>query len=175
VVKKGFALLEQTLFDFIEESELMQKENMPKGYDRKRSKKVVQVLGESRLFRAEAKSDRKPFCIVIPPPNVTGSLHMGHASQHTPGYPVPVQENAGYNVCGSPGPTMPGSPLRTSLKGNWLQKARIDIRWAARSSSSSCGNGKRVRRCDHHPAQAVGSSATGAGSASPWMRACPER
>ena len=30
-------------------------------------------------FHARARSAKKPFCIVIPPPNVTGSLHMGHA------------------------------------------------------------------------------------------------
>nr|MDT0662337.1 valine--tRNA ligase [Micromonospora sp. DSM 115978] len=34
-------------------------------------------------FRASADSDRPPFTIVIPPPNVTGSLHMGHAFEHT--------------------------------------------------------------------------------------------
>ncbi|RJQ21445.1 MAG: valine--tRNA ligase [Nitrospiraceae bacterium] len=34
---------------------------------------------EKNYFRAEAKSDRPPYCIVIPPPNVTGSLHIGHA------------------------------------------------------------------------------------------------
>ena len=27
--------------------------------------------------------DGEPYCIVVPPPNVTGSLHMGHASQDT--------------------------------------------------------------------------------------------
>jgi valyl-tRNA synthetase len=31
------------------------------------------------LFRPEQNPDGGPFCIVIPPPNVTGSLHMGHA------------------------------------------------------------------------------------------------
>ena len=30
-------------------------------------------------FRADDTSDAEPFCIMIPPPNVTGSLHMGHA------------------------------------------------------------------------------------------------
>ena len=30
-------------------------------------------------FRAEAQSPKTPYCIVIPPPNITGSLHMGHA------------------------------------------------------------------------------------------------
>jgi valyl-tRNA synthetase len=34
-------------------------------------------------FKADASSDKPPFCIVIPPPNVTGSLHMGHAFEHT--------------------------------------------------------------------------------------------
>ncbi|MBE1492899.1 valine--tRNA ligase [Plantactinospora soyae] len=34
-------------------------------------------------FRASADSDKPPFTIVIPPPNVTGSLHMGHAFEHT--------------------------------------------------------------------------------------------
>ncbi|PGH42329.1 valyl-tRNA synthetase [Micromonospora sediminicola] len=34
-------------------------------------------------FRASASSDKPPFTIVIPPPNVTGSLHMGHAFEHT--------------------------------------------------------------------------------------------
>ena len=34
-------------------------------------------------FEADEKSDKPPFTIVIPPPNVTGSLHMGHAFEHT--------------------------------------------------------------------------------------------
>ncbi|MGN9809117.1 valine--tRNA ligase [Micromonospora sp. BQ11] len=34
-------------------------------------------------FRASADTDKPPFTIVIPPPNVTGSLHMGHALDHT--------------------------------------------------------------------------------------------
>ena len=34
-------------------------------------------------FTADAESDKPPFTIVIPPPNVTGSLHIGHAFEHT--------------------------------------------------------------------------------------------
>ena len=34
-------------------------------------------------FMADATSDKPPFTIVIPPPNVTGSLHIGHALDHT--------------------------------------------------------------------------------------------
>ncbi len=34
-------------------------------------------------FTADPTSGRPPYCIVIPPPNVTGSLHLGHAFEHT--------------------------------------------------------------------------------------------
>ena len=34
---------------------------------------------ESRIFHAEPDPAKKPYSIVIPPPNVTGSLHIGHA------------------------------------------------------------------------------------------------
>jgi valyl-tRNA synthetase len=41
-------------------------------------------LWESRgYFKARPDSGRPPFCLVIPPPNVTGSLHMGHALNGT--------------------------------------------------------------------------------------------
>jgi valyl-tRNA synthetase len=36
---------------------------------------------EAGYFRAAAPTRRRPFCIVIPPPNVTGRLHVGHALQ----------------------------------------------------------------------------------------------
>ncbi|WFB09589.1 valine--tRNA ligase [Streptomyces sp. LX-29] len=38
---------------------------------------------ERGYFTADAKSDKPSYTIVIPPPNVTGSLHLGHAFQHT--------------------------------------------------------------------------------------------
>ena len=38
---------------------------------------------EQGYFHADAKSDKKPYTIVIPPPNVTARLHMGHAFNNT--------------------------------------------------------------------------------------------
>ncbi len=38
---------------------------------------------QSGAFKAHPNSARPPYCIVIPPPNVTGSLHMGHALDNT--------------------------------------------------------------------------------------------
>ncbi|WP_438388130.1 valine--tRNA ligase [Actinopolyspora saharensis] len=38
---------------------------------------------DAGYFEADPNSDRPPFSLVIPPPNVTGSLHIGHAFEHT--------------------------------------------------------------------------------------------
>lgn len=47
----------------------------PKAIETGRYKEWV----EKELFKAESNSDKKPYTIVIPPPNVTGKLHIGHA------------------------------------------------------------------------------------------------
>ena len=46
-------------------------------------KKWYTVWEREGYFRAAATSDREPYSIVIPPPNVTGALHMGHALNNT--------------------------------------------------------------------------------------------
>ncbi len=38
---------------------------------------------KSGVFAAHPDSGKRPFCVMMPPPNVTGSLHMGHALNHT--------------------------------------------------------------------------------------------
>lgn len=38
---------------------------------------------KKKYFHAEVKKDKKPFTIVMPPPNITGQLHMGHALDNT--------------------------------------------------------------------------------------------
>lgn len=45
--------------------------------------KVYQWWESSGHFKAEDKSTKPPFSIILPPPNVTGFLHMGHALDHT--------------------------------------------------------------------------------------------
>jgi len=53
---------------------------MPKAYEHADIEKKWYPIWESKgFFAAEDTSDKTPFAIAIPPPNVTGSLHMGHA------------------------------------------------------------------------------------------------
>lgn len=44
---------------------------------------IYQGWVDAGYFTADASSDKPPYSIVLPPPNVTGSLHMGHALDHT--------------------------------------------------------------------------------------------
>ena len=46
-------------------------------------KKWYQFWEQNDLFKASGDTSKDPYCIVIPPPNITGSLHMGHAFQDT--------------------------------------------------------------------------------------------
>ena len=53
---------------------------LPKTYDPKQvEKKIYDMWEKNGCFRGEIDPDKKPFSIVMPPPNVTGQLHMGHA------------------------------------------------------------------------------------------------
>ncbi|HOW36337.1 MAG TPA: valine--tRNA ligase [Candidatus Omnitrophota bacterium] len=45
--------------------------------------KWLKFWEEKNVFHAQANPDKKPYSIVIPPPNVTGILHMGHALNNT--------------------------------------------------------------------------------------------
>jgi valyl-tRNA synthetase len=59
---------------------------------------------EKGYFRAESVSSKPPFCIVIPPPNVTGVLHMGHALNNTlQDITVRFKRMAGFNALWLPG------------------------------------------------------------------------
>src|SRR3990172_9552126 len=57
---------------------------LPDRYDpRQVEERWYRAWEERGYFRADPFAKAKPYCIVIPPPNVTGSLHIGHALNNT--------------------------------------------------------------------------------------------
>ena len=59
---------------------------------------------EKKYFHAEVDHSKKPFTIVIPPPNITGQLHMGHALDNTmQDILIRFKRMQGYNVLWQPG------------------------------------------------------------------------
>ncbi|MBN2097755.1 MAG: valine--tRNA ligase [Candidatus Omnitrophica bacterium] len=58
--------------------------DIPSKYNPKETEeKWYQFWEENNLFHAQVNPQKKPYCIVIPPPNITGILHMGHALNNT--------------------------------------------------------------------------------------------
>ena len=79
---------------------------LPKAYDPKEAQeKWLAVLGTSAATStAEPDPTAKPFTIVIPPPNVTGALHMGHALNNTlQDVLIRWRRMQGYNALWMPG------------------------------------------------------------------------
>ena len=53
---------------------------LEKKYDHKKTEEgKYNIWKEKGYFKSNNESEKEPFCIVIPPPNVTGKLHIGHA------------------------------------------------------------------------------------------------
>ena len=59
-------------------------EELSTKYDPKQIEEEIYSAWEKEgLFKADPNSKKEPYSIVIPPPNVTGILHMGHALNNT--------------------------------------------------------------------------------------------
>ena len=59
-------------------------ENLPKTYNPKDFEdRLYDYWNENGYFTPKVDKNKKPFTIMMPPPNVTGSLHMGHALNNT--------------------------------------------------------------------------------------------
>lgn len=94
----------------------MEEKNIPTVYDPQSfEKKWYQFWEENQLFHAEVERDKKPFSIVIPPPNVTGQLHMGHALDNTlQDIQIRWRRMQGYNTLWMPGSDHAG--IATQIK-----------------------------------------------------------
>ncbi|MGE5582773.1 MAG: valine--tRNA ligase [Bacillota bacterium] len=69
-------------------------------------------------FHAEAEQGKEPYCIVIPPPNVTGVLHLGHALDNTlQDILIRWRRMQGYNTLWMPGTDHAGIATQAKVEG----------------------------------------------------------
>ena len=94
----------------------MEEKQIPTVYDPASvEKKWYGFWEENNLFHAEVEQDKQPFSVVIPPPNVTGQLHMGHALDDTlQDIIVRWRRMQGYNTLWMPGTDHAG--IATQIK-----------------------------------------------------------
>ncbi|MFR0778115.1 MAG: valine--tRNA ligase [Zhenhengia sp.] len=79
--------------------------NLEKVYDPSTvEERLYKKWMENGYFHAEVEKDKEPFTIVIPPPNITGQLHMGHALDNTlQDILIRYKRMQGYNTLWMPG------------------------------------------------------------------------
>ncbi len=66
--------------------------------------RIYKMWEEEGFFKAKPDASKEPFCIMLPPPNITGQLHMGHALDHTlQDILIRFKRMQGYNVLWQPG------------------------------------------------------------------------
>ena len=100
---------------------------LEKTYDPKKiEKKLYDKWCENKYFHAEVDRSRKPFTTVMPPPNITGKLHMGHALDNTlQDILIRYKRMEGYNALWIPGTDH--AAISTEVKvTNQLKEEGID-------------------------------------------------
>ncbi len=79
--------------------------------------KIYQWWEESGYFKSEDQSTKPPFSIILPPPNVTGFLHLGHALDHTiQDLLIRWKRMSGYNAMWLPGTDHAGIATQTVVE-----------------------------------------------------------
>ena len=100
---------------------------LEKTYDPKKiEEKLYDKWCENKYFHAEVDRSRKPFTTVMPPPNITGKLHMGHALDNTlQDILIRYKRMEGYNALWIPGTDH--AAISTEVKvTNQLKEEGID-------------------------------------------------
>ena len=113
-------------------------EDLPTVYDAKSTEeKMYKFWEDGEYFKADAHSKKPPFTIVIPPPNVTGVLHMGHALDGTlQDILTRYHRMSGYEALWVPGTDHAGIATQAVVEKQ-LRKdvlARNRERWAQREA-----------------------------------------
>ena len=118
---------------------------LPKGYSPDAMEEKWYAAWMQRgLFDAEVDPSRPAFSIVIPPPNVTGSLHMGHAFNNTfQDILCRARRMQGFNVLWLPGTDHAGIATQNVVEKSLAAKGLSATTWDARRLSKRSGSGRR--------------------------------
>ncbi|HEV3136964.1 MAG TPA: valine--tRNA ligase, partial [Pirellulales bacterium] len=105
---------------------------LPKQYDHEKAQNRWYAFWKQRgYFHSEPDPNREPFTIVIPPPNVTGALHLGHALNNTlQDILIRWRRMQGYNTLWMPGTDHAGIATQAVVERRLLEeekKTRHDL------------------------------------------------
>jgi hypothetical protein len=111
-------------------------------------------VGTSGVYEPDARRGKPSFAIQLPPPNVTGTLHMGHAFNQTIMDSLTrYHRMRGFNTMWLPGTDHAGIATQIVVERQLQDRASRATTWAARTSSPASGTG-RTRAAHDHAADA---------------------
>src|SRR5574344_1375690 len=106
-------------------------EDLPTKYDAlETEKRIYKFWKDGEYFKADSSSKKPPYSIVIPPPNVTGVLHMGHALDETlQDFLTRYHRMAGYETLWVPGTDHAGIATQAVVERELRKegKTRFDL------------------------------------------------
>lgn len=98
---------------------------------------------EHKLFHADENSPKTKYSIVIPPPNVTGVLHMGHALNNSiQDIIIRYKRMCGYEVLWMPGTDHAGIATQNVVEKKLAKEKKAAMISEERNLSRKSGNGK---------------------------------
>lgn len=106
--------------------------------------KWQQAWEDNQVFKADPSQGGEPYSIMIPPPNVTGSLHMGHAFESALiDVLVRYHRMVGRNTLWLPGTDHASIAVHSILENSSRMKVAAGMTSPVKSLWSALGNGKR--------------------------------
>ena len=152
--------------------------NLAKTYDPQDFEdRIYEMWESSGAFHADRDPSKKPFTIVMPPPNITGQLHMGHALDQTlQDVLTRFKRLQGYSALWLPGSDHASIATEVKVVDRIRQEEGLEKEDLGRNSSREPGSGnKNSAAISPSSAASWAIPATGAENALPWTRAAIER
>ena len=100
--------------------------------------RLYQKWMDKKYFSAHVNPDKKPFTVVMPPPNITGQLHMGHALDNTmQDILIRYKRMQGYEALWQPGTDHASIATEVKItRTEWIRTS-----WAAKGFWKKRGSG----------------------------------
>jgi len=130
---------------------------------------------EKGYFHAEIDPKKKPYTIVIPPPNITGQLHMGHALDNTlQDILIRWRRMQGYSALWLPGTDHASIATEAKIVGKMKEEGLTKEQIGREEFLKRAWDWKRVYGGSFSSSRSWEAPATGSASALPLTRAAPE-
>ena len=109
------------------------KKELAKQYDPKNVEdRIYKSWLDGKYFHAKREEGKETYTIVIPPPNITGQLHMGHALDNTlQDILIRWKRMSGYDTLWLPGTDLAWEATFVNIVRHWRKRSPLVVSWTS--------------------------------------------